>query len=207
MRFHGTEIRGLSDQRPPTLSPLLEGRFGRMFRRLPAAPIYTDDELGALAETMHDDATLTSGWGGQVEDRDNPDIPAAYTYFGQFIDHDITFDPMSSLQQLNDPDALVDFRTPRFDLDSVYGSGPADEPFQYASSPGTPSFLTAGSGTDIDLPRNSEGVALIGDPRNDENIIVSQLHTVLLRAHTSLWLSLMRIRTSLRNVGSTRLSD
>jgi len=154
-----------------------------MFRRLPSAPSYTADELLALAESMHDDATPTSGWGGQVEDRDNPDIPAAYTYFGQFIDHDITFDPMSSLQRLNDPDALVDFRTPRFDLDSVYGSGPADEPFQYASSPGAPRFLTAGSGTDIDLPRNSEGIALIGDPRNDENIIVSQLHTVFLRAH------------------------
>jgi len=25
----------------------------------------------------------------------------------------------------------LNFRTPRFDLDSVYGSGPDDEPFQY----------------------------------------------------------------------------
>jgi len=61
--------------------------------------------------------------------KDGPDpeesgIPSAYTYLGQFIDHDLTFDPASSLQRQNDPDALVDFRTPRFDLDSVYGRGP-----------------------------------------------------------------------------------
>ena len=42
---------------------------------------------------------------------ENPDIPAGYTYLGQFIDHDITFDPASSLQQFNDPDALEDFRS------------------------------------------------------------------------------------------------
>ena len=65
---------------------------------------------------------------------DNPKIPSGYTYFGQFIDHDITFDPISSLQRKNDPDALVDFRSPRFDLDSLYGSGPDDEPFLYVAA-------------------------------------------------------------------------
>src|SRR3989442_837151 len=50
--------------------------------------------------------------------RDGP-IPAGYTYLGQFIDHDITFDPVSDLQRLNDPEALRDFRTPRLDLDSL----------------------------------------------------------------------------------------
>ena len=58
-------------------------------------------------------------------------LPSGYTYFGQFVDHDITFDPVSSLHRQNDPDALVDFRTPRFDLDSVYGKGPSDDPFAY----------------------------------------------------------------------------
>ena len=58
-------------------------------------------------------------------------LPAGYTYFGQFVDHDITFDPVSSLTRQNDPDALTDFRTPRFDLDSLYGRGPADQPYLY----------------------------------------------------------------------------
>lgn len=53
-----------------------------------------------------------------------PGLPAGYTYLGQFIDHDITFDPVSLLTGATDPDGLENFRTPRFDLDSVYGGGP-----------------------------------------------------------------------------------
>jgi hypothetical protein len=43
---------------------------------------------------------------------------------GQFIDHDLTFDPVSQLGVKTDPNALHNFRTPHFDLDSVYGAGP-----------------------------------------------------------------------------------
>lgn len=105
---------------------------------------------------------------------DNPGIPAGYTYLGQFIDHDITFDPASSLLRSNDPNALHNFRTPRFDLDNVYGEGPDDEPFLYEKPPEgeerSGRMLLGGvAGSDeLDLPRNSEGVALIGDMRNDE---------------------------------------
>jgi hypothetical protein len=65
------------------------------------------------------------------DDEENQGISAGYTYLGQFIDHDLTFDPASSLQKQNDPEALEDFRTPRFDLDSVYGRGPNDQPYLY----------------------------------------------------------------------------
>src|SRR5678810_531990 len=65
------------------------------------------------------------------KDNEESGIPALYTYLGQFIDHDITFDPTSSLQKQNDPEALVDFRTPRLDLDCVYGRGPADQPYMF----------------------------------------------------------------------------
>ena len=61
----------------------------------------------------------------------NPGIAAGYTYLGQFIDHDLTFDPASSLERQNDPDGLVDYRTPRFDLDNVYGRGPDYQPYLY----------------------------------------------------------------------------
>ena len=75
--------------------------------------------------------------------KDGPDdeesgIPALYTYFGQFIDHDITFDPMSSADQAEDPDALVDFRTPALDLDNVYGRGPDDQPYMYDGGDAVP---------------------------------------------------------------------
>jgi Animal haem peroxidase len=151
-----------------------------MFRRLPTFQ-QPDARLKQLAEQMHE-----AGDGGE----DNTEIAAGYTYLGQFIDHDITFDPVSSLERANDPDALVNFRTPRFDLDSLYGSGPADEPFLYQRE--TPPRLLVGKGRDVDsgeeteeddLPRNSEGTALIGDPRNDENVIVSGLQLILIQFH------------------------
>jgi hypothetical protein len=124
------------------------------------------------------------------KDEEESGIPALYTYFGQFIDHDITFDPDSSLQKQNDPDALTDYRTPAFDLDSVYGRGPDDQPYMYD---GGYSFLLGRAihgGTDrdaFDLPRNGAPLersrALIGDPRNDENVLISQLQGLLLRFH------------------------
>jgi hypothetical protein len=120
---------------------------------------------------------------------DNEAISAGYTYFGQFLDHDLTFDPASSLQRQNDPDALHDFRSPRFDLDSLYGSGPADEPFLYDQDPVTVSnrlLVEYNANGVADLPRNSQGIALIGDPRNDENTIVSQIQLAFLKLHNKL---------------------
>src|SRR5207245_4725965 len=83
---------------------------------------------------------------------DNPDIPAGFTYVGQFVDHDLTFDPTSQLQRDNDPDALVDFRTPRFDLDSVYGRGPDDQPFLYEND-GVHLLIGQNQAGEEDLPR------------------------------------------------------
>jgi Animal haem peroxidase len=184
VRLHGeVPIRG--GARVP-LSPISEGRFGRMFRRLPSMPPLDDGALQALAEQMREPGQ-PGGWEGTVQNFDNETIPAGYTYLGQFIDHDITFDPTSSLQRRNDPDALHDFRTPRFDLDSLYGSGPIDEPFQYRRGRNGLAMLIEPNINGVeDLPRNSEGVALIGDPRNDENTIVGQLQLVFLALHDKL---------------------
>lgn len=179
-RSHGAIPRGLESV---PQAPSFEGRFGRMFRRLPTFQ-QTDEFLAGLADAMRQED-------GQVTD--NPAIPSGYTYFGQFVDHDITFDPASSLQRMNDPEGLVNFRTPRFDLDSLYGSGPADEPFQYDKASGDAKLLI-GKGRDVtdgavteedDLPRNMQERALIGDPRNDENVIVSQLHLAFIKLHNA----------------------
>lgn len=183
---HGIPPRGLMST---GRSPLSEGYFGRMFRSLHAATFGANEQdninnLTALADAMSADFDPPR----DGKDDEESGIPALYTYLGQFIDHDITFDPASSLQKLNDPEALLDFRTPAFDLDNVYGRGSDDQPYMYD---GGSSFLLGDpieGGGDLearDLPRNNANPrrALIGDPRNDENAIVSQLQGLFLRFH------------------------
>ena len=186
IRFHGAGLRGAD---APRSSRTFEGRFGRMFRSLPPA-LHQVADLEALALKMAADFDPAKD---DPDPEENSGISAGYTYFGQFIDHDLTFDPASSLQRENDPDALVDYRTPRFDLDSVYGRGPSDQPYLYRDDGlhmllGDPLTGNAGDPKARGLPRNRpEGAeparALIGDPRNDENVIVSQLQASMLRFH------------------------
>ena len=184
---HSTPVRGLMSV---IKSPSFEGRFGRLFHidekdqaKFGATEKENEDNLAKLG------AAMSSGFDPPKDGKDDEEsgIPALYTYLGQFIDHDITFDPASSLQMQNDPDALVDFRSPAFDLDNVYGGGPDDQPSLYDGGNtfllGDPIF--GGNPNASDLPRNNAKVrrALIGDPRNDENAIVSQFQGLLLRFH------------------------
>jgi hypothetical protein len=180
---HGKPLRGLMST---PKSSAFQGRFGRMFRYLPAAT-YGKTDTESRTALMALGAAMTSPFDPPKDgfDAEESGIPALYTYFGQFIDHDITFDPMTTLIQHSDPDALTDFRTPALDLDNVYGRGPGDQPYMYDN--GGPKFLL-GDKLDNgaqDLPRNNADPrrALIGDPRNDENSIVSQLQGLMLRFH------------------------
>jgi Animal haem peroxidase len=183
---HGKPLRGLMST---PKSPSFQGRFGRMFRSLPSATYGKTDAESRLALMTLGDA-MTSEFDAPKDgfDGEESGIPALYTYFGQFIDHDITFDPMTTLIKHNDPDAVTDFRTPALDMDNIYGRGPGDQPYMYDNS--GMKFLL-GDKLDNgapDLPRNNPNNgdparALIGDPRNDENSIVSQVQSLILRFH------------------------
>ena len=177
-RAHGTRpVRGLEEV---AHSPLYQGRFGRMFRKVcPFLP--PDEDLIKLAARMFEEEGLG------IAPVPESAIPAGFTYLGQFLDHDITFDPTSRLQRENDPNALRNFRTPRFDLDSLYGAGPQDSPFLYDRNRPFQFLIKKVHGNEEDLPRNSQGRALIGDPRNDENLILSQLHLVFLKLHNRVY--------------------
>jgi hypothetical protein len=173
---------------------------------LPVGP-QTVNHLARLGRTMLVDPLVPSNG--------DANIPAAYTYLGQFVDHDITLETLSaSLPALLDPNltplALNDIRAtirnlrnPTLDLDSVYGLPAPRDPARPAKM--QVGLVTAlgqnrkpfkrppNKGDDNDLPREGRSsvdthdrAALIGDPRNDENTIVAQLHVAFLKAHNAL---------------------
>lgn len=163
----------------------------------------TRNALIELGRAMRDTAS---------ESEANSPVPAIYTYLGQFIDHDITLETFSApLPQLLDPGLvplsvaairaqLKNIRTATLDLDSVYGvpaprNGALMGIGRNTALNGTapPTLRPAGRTDENDLPReprdadpSHDRAALIGDPRNDENTIVSQLHLAFLKAHNAI---------------------
>lgn len=146
------------------------------------------------ADVLYKLSLLMKGDVDTVKDGPDPEenllLPAGYTYFGQFIDHDLTFDSTSSLDPAK-PAEPTNLRTPKFDLDCVYGDGPDAQPFLY--DPAGEKLLfrdaTPTSGpTDLaarDLFRNPNGRAIISDKRNDENSIVSQIQLAFIKYHNA----------------------
>ncbi len=185
---HGHQPR--HDVVPPLGTSFRAGRFGRMVPEL-ATPFAAPDEALIDLGLAMVDRRMTDVAG------DNRNIPAGFTYLGQFIDHDITLDTTTLNEVSQDPTTITNFRTPRLDLDSVYGLGPRVQPSLYdRHSPGRAKLLlgrtTVGglvaikAGLPHDLPRNPQGMAIVGDERNDENLLVAQTHVAFLRFHNAI---------------------
>ena len=188
----------------PTAPQLQSGGFAYLFPELAADPGQT---LPVGAVTIEALRALGAAMATAQSSLPPPPIPAGYTYFGQFIDHDIT------KQNVADPDRdlfaitgnefapltveqirtkLINERTAPFDLDSLYGK-PAkrrgakmvlgsNDPNLPANDP--PLVLPPGKDpANNDVPRDQNGQALIGDSRNDENLIISQMQVAFLKLH------------------------
>ena len=136
---HGGELRGMN---LVLQSPQAEGRFGRMFSRLPGFVPSSDLTvqqalINALGTAMEELPKVVSPNPSNAEfdandfPHDNPILPAGFTFLAQFIDHDFTFDQTDLDLAQQDPNATSNFRSTRFDLNSVYGAGPAKRPDLY----------------------------------------------------------------------------
>lgn len=201
---HGSAQRG---ENPPKSGFYEHGRYGRMFPALPPFAADTPTLRAALMKIGEKDgimdaqddpavpaADLITNPALSLNNPDNPAMTAGMTFLGQFIDHDITLDTTSSLEQQVDPEAIENFRIPTLALDNVYGQGPSNSAHLYDATdpvkllveenPGSPA-QSRNNAQRFDLPRNSQGTALIGDVRSDENLVLSQLHLAFLRFHNA----------------------
>lgn len=163
-------------------------RFGRMLPALPG--LYIDPRhLSAIGDK---NGPLKSSGAAQK----TTTVPIGHIFFGQFVDHDITLDLTSSFARLDRAEDTTNFRTPTLDLDCIYGDGPDGSPFLYwngQTGAGAPfNGVKLLTGADLpgatslnqqDLARSAHHRAIIGDPRNDENRIISQLQLGLIRFH------------------------
>jgi hypothetical protein len=180
---HGGDLRGMN---LPAKNRMAEGKFGVLFKHVqPFAP--PDDLLAELGLTMRElGEDVGHAENDLLNDNPHPDFHSGFTFLGQFIDHDITFDTTTLNEQQADPDALTNFRTPRFDLDSVYGRGPTEQPELYdPADPDTFLIVRRPDGVD-DVPRDAGGKALIADGRNDQHLIIVQLHLAFMKFHNRL---------------------
>jgi len=165
---HGKRAKGSSNDscKRGSLSHYSHGdyHFDHMFSK---SRDYPDDKhLGKLSETMFKEVT---------DDDHNHKIEAGQTFLGQFVAHDITLNITDGFDgSLNEQNV----RTPYLELDSLYGRGAADNPYLYKGAKLVHE--------EDDLTRSKSDVAIIGDPRNDENLIIAQLQLLFIKFHNKI---------------------
>ena len=173
----------------PADVPLL--KFGRLFGKSSLDPESKEFQdmlkaLVALGQCMNDPQKL----GHQpLPPAPGPStISAGYTYLGQFIAHEITFDSVKELPEVELTPENV--RSPSIDLDSLYGKGPNDESSKQLYLKSDPALLKIGATLPLnnfaypnDLKRDEHGKAVILDERNDENLAVAQTQVALIKFH------------------------
>jgi hypothetical protein len=157
--------------------PTGAARYGRMFPGLD--PLGSDPALMMRAGGTGGICDAAATLDGLAPGGDDATEAAGWPMFGQIVAHEITAD-RSPISGGVDPEALRNARSPKLNLEMLYSDGPVGSPFLF--DVGDPAkFLFSADGHDV--PRNQQGVALIGDPRNDVHLFVLSLHVALLHAH------------------------
>ena len=157
-------------------APITGGRYRSLFEDL--APLSVDERALHALGAPGGPCDLGVDGGGRADAR----AAAVWPFFGQFIAHDITAD-RSPLAHRAVRDLLRNARAPRADLEGLYGAGPVGMPFLYRKDDPA-KLLRSTHGSDV--PRNQEGIALIGDPRNDVHLFTSQMVVAFIDLHNRL---------------------
>ncbi|WP_198586764.1 peroxidase family protein [Glycomyces xiaoerkulensis] len=165
----------------PNLGPYLQAtdqaRAAMMAIGEPGGVMDANDDLEAGPVELITNPDL------RVNNPDNPNHTAGVHFFGQFLDHDMTFDLTSPLGVPTPPEDSPNSRTPAFDLDSIYGGGPDVDP-EFYESDGRRLRIESG-GLFEDIPREADGSPIIADFRNDEHAIISGLHAAFIMFHNN----------------------
>ncbi|MEP6601765.1 MAG: peroxidase family protein, partial [Nitrospirota bacterium] len=160
----------------------LENRYCRL---LPPAGQPTDPDTYLEAIKMLGCAMVDNS-GPVSEDRPEILMDSGYTYFGQFLDHDLTPDT-STLQEAwsKEPEEMENLQTPRLDLKHLYGAGPFDggsshlyEDNDVRLKIGQPSAR----GRSFDIAVEC-GRPILADRRSMENLVLQQVTAVFARLH------------------------
>jgi len=155
-----------------------------MFPELPSLP---SDEAFIQKLGTSCGAEVSASANGEVSasanGKDDAAGAAGWTVLGQFIAHDITAD-RSPLVDRADVQALKNVRRHKLNLEFLYGSGPAGDPFLYDANDSAKLLLGLNdAGQPEDLQRNAQGIAIIADPRNDSHLLMSQMQVLWVKFH------------------------
>jgi len=153
--------------------------YQRIFGHWPTENLPNIESLKALGKAMM----------GPGRPQNDSEIPAGYTYLGQFVLHDITY--MKQIKGVAEP---VSLNSPTLDLDSVL-----PEETNASGKVGDLELIlgcTTGGGQPLpeDLPREREGAScgrpLIADDRNDDFLPLAQCHLLLIKFYNAIarWL-------------------
>jgi hypothetical protein len=167
-----------------SLTPFAESAPDRYCRLFPPATESNDFEpsrvaLNALACAMLDDGTRVS------EERPEILLEAGYTYFGQFIAHDLTKD-ISSVDDAwrKDLSELENRQSPKLDLRLLYGDGPKASSELYESDGVRLKVAaTEASGRSFDICTDTQGARVLADDRGGSNLILRQMTALFARFH------------------------
>lgn len=169
----------------------LNAHFTRMFPDLPGFGAGQDPDavladLTLLSSPGNANAPAAGADAPMVEPGGTDDtlFGAWFTYWGQgFICHDISYDQVPQPTAPVNVNGITDNESPLIDCSQVYGGGPLVIPALFKANK---FVLDTNSNGVLDVARNSDGSAIVADPRQDENFITISMQVAMRAFHNAI---------------------